>query len=75
MTNEANRNATPREIKITTVGEHDECELCGKVAELRPYGPNGESICADCGMKDEATVKKKFAELLVKTDFLVVGGC
>lgn len=28
------------------------CELCGKVDELRPYGPNGERICFDCGMKN-----------------------
>jgi len=27
--------------------------LCGKFEELRPYGPNGENICFDCGMIDE----------------------
>ena len=27
------------------------CELCGKIAELRPYGPNKENICYDCNMK------------------------
>jgi hypothetical protein len=36
------------------------CELCGKVEELRPYGPNGENICFDCGMKDEETTEKQF---------------
>jgi hypothetical protein len=25
------------------------CELCGAVAETRPYGPNGEDICFACG--------------------------
>ena len=35
------------------------CQLCGK-----PNGPNGESICYDCGMKDRATTERKFAELL-----------
>ena len=41
------------------------CQLCGKPnEELRPYGPNGESICYDCGMKDRATTERKFAELL-----------
>jgi hypothetical protein len=30
------------------------CELCGKCAECRPYGPKGEWVCFDCGMKDEA---------------------
>ena len=35
------------------------CELCGKVDELRPYGPNGERVCFDCGMKDEAAAKRQ----------------
>ena len=29
------------------------CEACGKVDELRPYGPNGQCICFACGMLDE----------------------
>ena len=29
------------------------CALCGAEDELRPYGPNGENVCFDCGMKDE----------------------
>lgn len=28
------------------------CGLCGKIAETRPYGPNGEEICWECGEKD-----------------------
>jgi hypothetical protein len=40
------------------------CELCGKVEELRPYGPNNENICFDCAMQDEATTKRKFLEML-----------
>jgi hypothetical protein len=36
----------------------DVCELCGKFDELRPYGPNGERICFECGMKDKATTLK-----------------
>jgi hypothetical protein len=24
------------------------CEMCGKIDECRPYGPNGEQICFDC---------------------------
>ena len=35
------------------------CELCGVIAECRPYGPNGEQICFECGMKDEETTKRK----------------
>lgn len=40
------------------------CEFCGKVEELRPYGPNNENICFDCAMKDEKTTEAKFAEML-----------
>lgn len=42
--------------------EDDECEMCHKVAELRPYGPNGERICFECGMKDEKTTASQFAK-------------
>lgn len=38
----------------------DRCQLCGKIDETRPYGPNGEEICYACGMKDEETTKKMF---------------
>lgn len=43
-----------------------QCDFCGKVAELRPYGPKGECICHECGMKDEETttrmILKRFGE-------------
>lgn len=35
-----------------------QCDLCGKIAELRPYGPNGECICHECGSKDPETTQK-----------------
>ena len=44
------------------------CALCGKVEELRPYGPNNENICFDCGMKDEVTTSRKFQEMLDGAD-------
>lgn len=40
------------------------CEMCGAIAECRPYGPNGENICFDCGMKDEETTTKKMTEYI-----------
>lgn len=41
------------------------CELCGMPdKELRPYGPRGEWICFDCGMKDKKTTNAKLGELL-----------
>lgn len=44
--------------------EPQQCDLCGKIAELRPYGPNGEKICYDCGMKDKATTRRMVAKVL-----------
>jgi len=38
----------------------DRCELCRCIAETRPYGPNGEEVCFDCGMKDEESTKCQF---------------
>jgi hypothetical protein len=37
-----------------------QCEMCGAVEETRPYGPNGESVCFGCGMKDEEAMKRAF---------------
>lgn len=37
----------------------DICELCGKVDELRPYGPGGKRVCFDCGMKDQEQAKAR----------------
>ena len=48
--------------------EDQVCEMCGKIDECRPYGPNGEQICFDCGMKDEATTRKRMAEYIFGED-------
>lgn len=41
------------------------CQLCGAEGEeLRPYGPNSEWICFDCGQKDVTTTEAKMDELL-----------
>lgn len=40
------------------------CELCGKVAELRPYGPRGENICFECGEKDQASTARQMNRIL-----------
>lgn len=37
------------------------CEMCGKVDECRPYGPNDENICFDCAMLDRETTERKMA--------------
>jgi hypothetical protein len=40
------------------------CELCGKLDETRPYGPNGERVCFECGMKDEEAAKRQMNKYL-----------
>ncbi len=40
------------------------CELCGKPDELRPYGPKGEWICFDCGMKDKTTTNARLSNVV-----------
>jgi hypothetical protein len=44
------------------------CEMCGKIDECRPYGPNDENICFDCAMKDEDTTERKMAAYLFGED-------
>jgi len=51
-------------LTIIAAEDDDVCELCGKVAETRPYGPNGERICYECGMKDKATTEKVMGKVL-----------
>jgi len=46
-------------ITIIQAEKSRRCELCGKLRELRPYGPGGKSICFDCGKKDEAGTRKR----------------
>ena len=45
----------------------DVCELCGAVKELRPYGPKGENVCFDCGMKDEPAMERAFTQRMDPT--------
>lgn len=40
------------------------CELCGKIAELRPFGPNDERICASCGDADRRTTERKYKAMI-----------
>jgi len=40
------------------------CEMCGKIDECRPYGPNNENICFECATTkcDPAQVEKRMAQ-------------
>lgn len=49
---------------IIAAEEDQECQLCGAFDECRPYGPNGEQVCFDCGMKNEEATKRKMMEYI-----------
>lgn len=50
---------TPRVIQVLPPRK---CELCGKTAECRPYGPGGRWVCYPCGMKNEEEVKRQLKQ-------------
>jgi hypothetical protein len=61
------------DVKINNYRESQgDCQLCGKTEELRPYGPNDEWICFDCGQLDHETTKKKFEATLNKTGITII---
>jgi ribosomal protein L37AE/L43A len=49
-----------KKVIIIEVQQPQQCDFCGQIDELRPYGPNGEWVCFDCGMKDEESVRRQF---------------
>ena len=42
------------------------CEMCGKIDECRPYGPNGEQICFECATTkcDPVQVEKRMQQYI-----------
>jgi transcription initiation factor TFIIIB Brf1 subunit/transcription initiation factor TFIIB len=48
-------------ILIIAAEPAQQCDMCGKIAELRPYGKNGACICFSCAMLDEEETKRNFA--------------
>lgn len=63
-----------KRIKVNNYREaqNSPCQKCGKDAELRPYGPNGEWICYECGMKDEVTTAKMYAKTLNPSGITII---
>lgn len=42
-----------------------QCDSCGEIKELRPYGPPGKTmICFSCAMQDEEGTKKRFLDII-----------
>ena len=55
-------------LNVIEVESHAKCEFCGKVDELRPYGPRGERICFDCAIKDEKTMEHQCSRYIFGED-------
>lgn len=55
---------------VTMARTPQQCDMCGAIAELRPYGPRGEYVCFDCGMKDEAAAKAAFEGKVLAGPFI-----
>ena len=45
-------------IVVIEVTPSAKCDFCGKMEELRPYGPQGENVCFTCGQKDPVALKR-----------------
>ena len=55
-------------ILIIEEGEPSICQVCGDLAELRPYGINGENICFSCGEKNQEETNKQMFRQLFDTE-------
>lgn len=44
--------------------EPQQCDMCGKVAELRPYGKDGACICFPCSETIPEIVEAQFKKML-----------
>jgi len=40
------------------------CAMCRKKSDTRPFGPQGERVCYDCAMKNEAAARRQFFRLV-----------
>ena len=41
-----------------------QCDMCGQIDELRPYGPKGEDVCFDCAKKNPKAMARQFKKRL-----------
>lgn len=53
-----------KHLVIIAAEKSQQCDACGKVDELRPYGPNNSMICFDCGMKDKEGTERRMSQVL-----------
>ena len=53
-------NGEPLQVQgIISAEKPQQCDDCGEVKELRPYGPGGSVVCFDCGMKDKDEAERQ----------------
>lgn len=52
----------------------EQCDLCGAIAELRPYGPRGEWICFDCAARNPEATDRALLALLARERKAVADG-
>jgi hypothetical protein len=45
-----------------------ECTVCGKIAELRPYGKNGAAICFTCGTSTAQAMTQTIERFLLRLE-------
>lgn len=53
-----------------------QCDYCGKIDELRPYGRDGACICHECGTRPEnkEETRRRFNTLLDKVQAVSLEG-
>ena len=51
-------------VVIIEVEPDGKCEVCGVIAETRPYGPGGIRICYPCGMRDQEGTDRRMNQTL-----------
>lgn len=51
-------------VIIIAPEEPQQCDECGEIDELRPYGKDGRCICYGCAMKDPKGTEKRMAHIL-----------
>ena len=61
-------------VLIVEQEKPQQCDACGEIAELRPYGPGGSIVCFPCAMTDEDTMKAQFQKRLDGAAQLIVHG-
>ena len=57
-------------VAVTGALTPQQCDQCGEVAELRPFGPGGSLICFDCGRLDIKGTEARMRELMDSGDIL-----